>query len=264
MLRFRIIQSFLLFSLVILLAGYAEAITSAHWLWLDDENTYQCDDPFVSEELTCWLTPTTVEDCGDVGACNFYWSEGVIGLNQARLMVDLSFFSAIDSMEVYYWDTTQDDLRVFLYFQDEIVEEVHGEFYGEMLTIRTEGQPVDLLAVSACGGELYEIAIYGAEGTSSVPAQSTMNFRSPYPNPANPRCTFAFELSHPASILLEIFSLSGRLVRTLAQGEWVAAGTHQRVWDGVDNQGFAVASGVYLVQMKLEDEVKRHPLVLIK
>lgn len=71
-----------------------------------------------------------------------------------------------------------------------------------------------------------------------------------YPNPFNPRLTVSFRVPEaatgPVSVLL--LDAGGRLVRTLASGVPMTAGPHRLDWDGRDERGQAVPSGVYLVR----------------
>ena len=69
------------------------------------------------------------------------------------------------------------------------------------------------------------------------------------PNPFNPRTVITFEASHAGPMTLRVFDLRGRLVRDLFQGI-SPAGVHSKVWDGRDEAGGEVATGVYLVRME--------------
>lgn len=72
--------------------------------------------------------------------------------------------------------------------------------------------------------------------------------RTPTPNPFNPRTTIAFELPRTAPVSIDLFDARGRRVRTLVDGER-AAGEHRVIWDGADDEGRGVSSGVYFVRM---------------
>jgi hypothetical protein len=61
-----------------------------------------------------------------------------------------------------------------------------------------------------------------------------------------------FGLSKADRVQVQVFDVSGRLVRTLADRQF-AAGTHDLVWDGVDNAGRQVARGVYFTQVKYQN-----------
>jgi hypothetical protein len=73
-----------------------------------------------------------------------------------------------------------------------------------------------------------------------------------YPNPFNPSTTLAFSCEQPSTVTLSVYAIDGRLVRTLAAGETRDAGTHAYFWDGNDDAGSPVASGLYLYRLTAE------------
>ncbi len=83
------------------------------------------------------------------------------------------------------------------------------------------------------------------------------------PNPFNPKTHISFTLAAEAEISLRVFDLRGRLVRTLAQGRR-AAGTHTLSFDGRDERGGALASGVYTVRMVSEGVEQTARLLMLK
>ncbi len=85
---------------------------------------------------------------------------------------------------------------------------------------------------------------------SDVPADLPlpMVFRAypNHPNPFNPRTTLAFDLPTAASpVRLRLYDLRGRLTASLVDGA-LPAGQHSVAWNGTDDAGRAVASGVYI------------------
>ncbi|OYD14696.1 hypothetical protein CH330_03330 [candidate division WOR-3 bacterium JGI_Cruoil_03_51_56] len=70
-----------------------------------------------------------------------------------------------------------------------------------------------------------------------------------YPNPATGRTEFCYSLPHDAQIELQMFSLDGKLVRTLRSGR-ESAGRHSVVWDGRNEAGQAVGKGSYYYRLK--------------
>ena len=68
------------------------------------------------------------------------------------------------------------------------------------------------------------------------------------PNPFNPSTRLMFELAVPATVELKVYDARGALVRSLGVGA-LPAGVHHAVWNGTDDAGRQVASGVYHVQM---------------
>jgi flagellar hook assembly protein FlgD len=83
------------------------------------------------------------------------------------------------------------------------------------------------------------------------------------PNPFNPQTRIRFELSQPGSAQVGIFDVSGRLVRTLVS-ESLAAGPHERVWQGKDNDGRQVPSGAYYVRLVTRAGVDHCKIMLLK
>jgi hypothetical protein len=70
------------------------------------------------------------------------------------------------------------------------------------------------------------------------------------PNPFNPETTINFELSEEAVVTLTVYDLTGQVVRTLVSGQYMTAGSYQSVWDGRNEAGIRVGSGVYLYRLE--------------
>jgi hypothetical protein len=84
-----------------------------------------------------------------------------------------------------------------------------------------------------------------------------------FPNPFNPTTQLEFELGVRRQLSLRLYSASGRLVRTLHDGP-LDAGVHRIAWDGSDDGGRSVASGVYHAVMKAGTESSHLKLTLLK
>ena len=83
------------------------------------------------------------------------------------------------------------------------------------------------------------------------------------PNPFNPSTMIRFELASNEHVRLEIYDVAGRLVRRLLD-ERRAPGYHEVPWDGRDNNGAAVGSGVYFVRMRGDSYTGVAKLVMLK
>ncbi len=70
-----------------------------------------------------------------------------------------------------------------------------------------------------------------------------------YPNPFNPATEIAFDLPRGGTVGLHVSNINGRLVATLIEGS-LAAGHHVVSWDGVDNDGREVTSGVLIYRLQ--------------
>ncbi len=84
-----------------------------------------------------------------------------------------------------------------------------------------------------------------------IPSEFTLDQN--YPNPFNPSTTIRYALPAPGFVRLTIHSVLGDEVRTLISGDERGAGTHEVVWDGLDNRGRGAASGVYFYRMEYVD-----------
>ena len=74
------------------------------------------------------------------------------------------------------------------------------------------------------------------------------NFPNPFPTPSNPSTTIPFVLPEPSHVTIEVFDILGRRVRTLIN-EDLPSGPASVRWDGTNNSGRSVASGVYFYRM---------------
>jgi hypothetical protein len=73
-----------------------------------------------------------------------------------------------------------------------------------------------------------------------------------YPNPFNPTTSISYEIPHAADVALEIYNVLGARIRTLATGR-LPQGSYVTLWDGKDDLGRSVASGVYFARLLAED-----------
>ncbi len=84
-----------------------------------------------------------------------------------------------------------------------------------------------------------------------------------HPNPFNPSTTLSFTLPSPARAELAVYSVTGQWVRTLLDGT-VSAGSHSVVWDGRDDSGKPVSSGVYLSRLTTGKRTATGKMVLVR
>ena len=88
----------------------------------------------------------------------------------------------------------------------------------------------------------------GITAVNPEPA-SALAFSVPSPNPSPGRTRFAFQLPTRGPATLAIYDLSGRRVRQLVSGV-MAAGPHEAAWDGDDESGARMASGLYFARLE--------------
>ena len=88
-------------------------------------------------------------------------------------------------------------------------------------------------------------------------------FTGNYPNPFNPQTTLQFDLAEPSEVTLQIFDLSGRRICTLVHQEMLA-GSHEQIWEGRNDHGRAVPSGVYFARLQAGWDVRMRKIALLK
>jgi hypothetical protein len=84
------------------------------------------------------------------------------------------------------------------------------------------------------------------------------------PNPFNLRTTIRYELPLATGIRLKIYDVAGRRVRVLEEDPYKSAGRHGVVWDGRDDWGGPVSSGVYFFQLEAGSFRQTRRMVLLK
>jgi len=101
----------------------------------------------------------------------------------------------------------------------------------------------------------------GPGGANTAPAVLSV---ANSPNPFGPTTTLHYDLpDHTTALELSIYNLKGQKVRTLANGP-SAAGRYRSVWDGRDDRGAPVASGVYFYVLTADGERVRGRTVLLR
>jgi len=122
-------------------------------------------------------------------------------------------------------------------------------------------RPLHLMSIWRCWGQ-------GPLGpvTGTDPAPQFANVLGDnYPNPFNPVTTIAYSIKEPGHVALRIYNVAGQLVRTLVnerQAPRVEMFTVE--WDGRNDAGHAVSSGVYFYKLSAKGFEKTKKMVLLK
>jgi len=84
-----------------------------------------------------------------------------------------------------------------------------------------------------------------------------------YPNPFNPETQIKFSLHHETEVQINIYNIKGQLVKTLVHKTY-PAGNYLVLWNGTDEQGRKVSSGIYYYQMLSQEYTALKKMVLLK
>jgi len=83
-----------------------------------------------------------------------------------------------------------------------------------------------------------------------------------YPNPFNPQLTIKYTLKNPGNVVMKVYNVRGELVKTLLNG--YVETPAPIVWDGTNEQGGGVSSGVYFVETRAGGEVNVQKATMVK
>ena len=156
------------------------------------------------------------------------------------LIINPSIIPAINTAteQVYSW--TDDELAQtgdYYYWLSSIELSGQTTFYGPAhIALQEEPPPADVIA------GIHEV----------------------YPNPFNPRTTISYGLKSESSVVISIFDVRGRLVRKFDQGVQSTTQIHTLEWDGTNEKGNTVGSGVYLIRLQTDDMNEMRKAMLLK
>ena len=100
-----------------------------------------------------------------------------------------------------------------------------------------------------------------ADGDPAGPTAVTLDRN--HPNPFNAATVIPYQLPYAAPVRVTVFNVLGQPVRTLVDQNQ-PAGVHQVIWDGTDDHGRPVASGVYFYRLSVADRIRTRRLALVR
>lgn len=127
--------------------------------------------------------------------------------------------------------------------------------YGQGPLVFTPPDTLDWLLVITPGATSFPL------DTSIQPVSVAL--RQNTPNPFNPETQIAYEIPEPSRVGLVIYSVQGKRVRTLVD-EFQQAGIYTGRWNGLNDAGTPVASGIYLYRLQTNRGVETKKMLLIK
>jgi len=148
--------------------------------------------------------------------------------------------------------------------------EAQGEYTNISGEIRAMGQGANLMNYSytdhgVIPGTTYyykisDISIYGHETLHQTVISATSNYimAKNFPNPFNPATVIRFDLRTQADVQLNVYDMSGRLVKSLVNGN-LNPGAHQATFDGT-----GLAAGVYIYRLSVGDLSTQGKMLLVK
>ena len=170
-----------------------------------------------------------------------YWDETLYLLPNAARRVEVT----------YYYQTTSKEYIEFL--RDENTTNTLGQELYDAWNNNGKSAPEIVAQATAI------LDVSGAPDRTPRVTSLAQN----YPNPFNPMTRIKFSTAEKGAVDLRIYDGRGRLVRTLVDGH-MEAGQHEELWDGRDDGGRGVASGVYHYVLKTGQGQLQRKMTLIR
>jgi len=134
--------------------------------------------------------------------------------------------------------------------------------YTDILKLSDDGN----LQISLAGADLADVngaVIDSYMKSEGVVLPKQFELHQNYPNPFNPSTEIRFDMSAPGRVQLSIYNILGQEVTRLVDGDY-PAGQHEVMWNGTDDEGRSVASGIYLYRIQVADYSESRKMVLMK
>jgi hypothetical protein len=183
-------------------------------------------------------------------------TEGPIYLN---INSDAEFTGSVEICVVYdpeYVSPEQESDLVMLHYED-----------GDWIDITSS---LDVGSNTLCGITTgFSPFVMGVEKATDISQQisneipSQYKLSQNYPNPFNPSTNINFSLPRLSNVDIKIYNILGQVVRNLVNEE-KPAGEYNITWDGKDNAGKSVASGIYLYKIKTDNFSSSKKMLLMK
>jgi hypothetical protein len=107
------------------------------------------------------------------------------------------------------------------------------------------------------------LLITGVSERPAVPDPPGVFLEMPFPNPLHGSVTISYSIEKSGMTNLQIYNLSGKLVRTLVE-QMMKPDHYSFIWDGRDERGEKLASGIFFVQLKSQNISRSRKIVLLK
>ncbi len=187
--------------------------------------------------------------------------------HKAKIMIGTNFGNLWNTPIII--DANQDDEHYNSAVEGMIPEYVYT---SEEIRLNNQNLPkiplfflnADEYEASAGGNLEYAVINITALHTSDNNVSETSEIElQNYPNPFNPETTINYQLKENGSVELNVYNIKGQLVKTLVK-KYQKTGDHNVVWNGTDNSGNRLASGIYFYKIKQGKFTSTKKMILMK
>lgn len=150
-------------------------------------------------------------------------------------------------------------IMVMQYFM--LVPDKPGKYAVRVILVCGDTLRSDTLCV--CTDFMVKKCHYSDVDTEETDQIAAFSLRQNYPNPFNPETDICYSLTKAENVKLTIYNILGQKIRTLVD-EYQPAGTKTAHWDGKDENGNSVNSGIYFYRITAGQFSQTKKMVLMK
>jgi len=209
--------------------------------------------PFLVDDLLpAFLVPVAGQEAVEDELLQVQWEEPFMGLGD-----DPALHLSLDGGQSFTQITTLTDPE----FQDGL--------YAWTIPSETTDEAVLKLTFEvastqyAAGSHVFSLRAT-TEVDDDVPQAAGAVLAANYPNPFNPSTTVAYTLARETRVRLSVLDALGHRIRTIEDWEQRGAGRHEAAWDGRNDRGLRVSSGVYFACLETPGYRELRRMVLVK
>ncbi len=130
-----------------------------------------------------------------------------------------------------------------------------------------DGEPIRSIGITSIScadraGDLHTLKSRTGDTIPVGPSNAILLVQN-RPNPFNPATSIRYVVDRASHVTLQVYSLSGQLVRTLVDREH-SAGNKEVTWDGTNDAGYPVASGIYVYRLRVGRVTESKKMILLK
>ena len=159
---------------------------------------------------------------------------------------------ALTGYNIYRNDELIDTVSETIYTDADLADGTYTYFITSVFLEEFESDPTETLS--------FEIQQSGGSDDSLIPVETSLSI---YPNPFNPQTNIQYCLSENSEVKITIYNIKGEKIYDLLN-ERKTSGTYNIIWNGIDNSGKQVTSGMYFIKLLTEHEIKTKKVIMLK
>lgn len=237
---------------------HAGNVTDHHFNQIDPASTASAICGWIAANQNEWIMSPTFNLPSGTAALDFYAGYSTNWLNNATLKLHIStnggstwtqLWQAVNDSNPWGWRSFSISLNAYCGLSN---LKLGWQYVGN------DGDTVGLDGV-----ELVRISSVDIEDDPSLTGNDRFYLFQNHPNPFNPVTTITFTLDSPVPVKLNVYNTAGQLVKTLIN-DGLPRGIHEVVWDGKNDTGQMVSSGLYFYRLKTDAEAQTKSMILLK